>query len=225
VDEPSLYRLLAWCSPAYPTGAFSYSHGLEQAVEAGSVRDPQSLMDYVLAVLSRGGGWVDAVLFAHVWRAAGDPAALDELAELAAAQRGSAEALLESTQQGQAFLEVSRRAWPHPLLEAFARRQAGRPVAHSVAVALTCAAHEVPLAPAHAGYLAGVAGNLTSAGARLIPLGQTAAQITIAQLGPPLAALGERARHTALEDLGTAAPGVELCSMLHETQYTRLFRS
>jgi urease accessory protein len=225
LDEPSLYRLLAWCSPAYPTGAFSYIHGLEQAVEAGSVHDLGTLKDYVLAVLSRGGGWVDAVLFAHVWRAAGDSATLDELAELAGAFRGSAETMLESTQQGQAFLDVTRRAWPHPQIESFAARQVGRPVAHCAAVALACAAHRIALVPALNAYLSSVAANLVSAGARLIPLGQTQAQIAIAQLGSHLADIGERARLTSLDDLGTAALGVELCSMLHETQYTRLFRS
>lgn len=225
LDDASLYRLLAWCSPAYPTGAFSYSHGLEQAVEAGSVYDLTTLTDYVLAVLSRGGGWVDAVLFAHIWQATDHPAMLDELTELAGAFRGSAETLLESTQQGQAFLDITRRASPHPMLESFAARHAGRPMAHCAAVALACAAHCIDLAPALNAYLFCVAANLVSAGARLIPLGQTQAQIAIAQLGPQLADIGRRARLTKLDDLGTAAPGVELCSMLHETQYTRLFRS
>ena len=67
--DPALYRLLAWSSPGYPTGAFSYSHGLEWAVETGDVKDLQGLLDYVTAVISRGGGWVDAVLFAHAWHA------------------------------------------------------------------------------------------------------------------------------------------------------------
>lgn len=220
-----MYRLLAWSSPAYPIGAFSYSHGLEQAVEAGSVHDLSTLTHYVLAVLSSGGGWVDAVLFSQVWHAVGDPPLLDELAELAGAFRGTAETLLESTQQGQAFLDVTRRAWPHPQIESFAERQQGRPVAHCAIVALASAAHGIALVPALDAYLTSVAANLVSAGVRLIPLGQTQAQIAIAQLCPHLADIGKRARHTGLHDLGTAAPGLELCSMLHETQYTRLFRS
>src|SRR5438309_6135302 len=85
----ALYRLLAWSSPGYPTGAFSYSHGLEWAVEAGSVRNLQQLLDYVTAVLARGGGWIDAVLFAHGWRSASNPTELDTVAQLAAAFRGS----------------------------------------------------------------------------------------------------------------------------------------
>jgi urease accessory protein len=244
--DPTLYRLLAWSSPGYPTGAFSYSHGLEWAVETGDVKNLQGLLDYVTAVLSRGGGWVDAVLFAHAWHAAraesaappitsatslaGAPlpaANLDTLTQLAAAFRGSSETALESRQQGGAFLDVTRKAWPHPILEAFAIRQAqaGTPVAHCIAVAVACAAHEIALAPALDSYIHAVAANLVSAGARLIPLGQTQAQIAIAQLAPVITDIAERAQATNLDDLGTAAPAIELCSLRHETQYTRLFRS
>jgi urease accessory protein len=221
----SLFQLLTWSSPGYPTGAFSYSHGLEWAVETGDVTDLQTLLSYVTAVISRGGGWIDAVLFAHAWNAARQDSTtqLDDLSNLASAFRGSSETALESRQQGTAFLEVTRKAWPHPTLDAFAKRNAGEPVAHCVAVAITCAAHGVALTPSLHAYL--VAANLVSAGARLIPLGQTQAQIAIARLSATLAAIVERALTTSLDDLGTAAPAVEICSLRHETQYTRLFRS
>jgi urease accessory protein len=243
--EHDLYRLLTWTSPGYPTGAFSYSHGLEWAVEAGTVTNLQGLLDYVTAVLSRGGGWVDAVLFAHAWRATRgaiptphlpptQPAAptglaglsaLIDLTELAAAFRGSSETALESRQQGAAFLDVTRKAWPHPTLETFAAQTTSTPVAHCVAVAVACAAHEIPVRAALHAYIHAVAANLVSAGARLIPLGQTQAQIAIARLSPTISDLAERALSMPLDDLGTAAPAVELCSLRHETQYTRLFRS
>ena len=252
IAEPALYRLLTWSSPGYPTGAFSYSHGLEWAVETGDVANLQGLLDYVTGVLERGGGWIDAVLFAHAWRVtpkSGETAArtepgslaepitpavlnplakLDTVAQLAAAFRSSSETALESRQQGGAFLDVTRKAWPHPTLDAFAARQAeagGAPVAHCIAVAVTCAAHEVALPPALHAYLHAVAANLVSAGARLIPLGQTQAQIAIARLSLIITGIVERALATSLDDLGTAAPAIELCSLRHETQYTRLFRS
>src|ERR1700727_837707 len=69
MTEQALFQLLAWSSPGYPTGAFSYSHGLEWAVETGDVKNLQGLLDYVTAVICRGGGWGDAVLFAPAWRA------------------------------------------------------------------------------------------------------------------------------------------------------------
>jgi len=232
-DSAALYRLLAWSSPGYPTGAFSYSHGLEWAVEAGSVTNLTTLLDYVEAVLSRGGAWVDAVLFAHAWRAVAssgtqtDPRNLHALVELAAAFRGSSETALESRQQGTAFLDVTRKAWPHSKLDALAEHatRTNTPVAHCIAVAVACAAHNIAQAPALHAYLHAVAANLVSAGARLIPLGQTQAQIAIARLSPTITMIIERAQSTPLDDLGTAAPAVELCSLRHENQYTRLFRS
>lgn len=230
ITDAALYQLLAWTSPGYPTGAFSYSHGLEWAVEAGEVRDVDELVDYVSAVLSRGGAWIDAVLFAHAWRAANDAAALDDLAQLAAAFRGSSETALESRQQAAAFLDVTRKAWPHPMLDAFAARNGGgvsgaAPLAHCIVVALTCAAHAVPLEPALHAWLHSVAANLVSAGTRLIPLGQTQAQIAIARLAPVITARVARAITTELDDLGSAVPLIDIGCMLHETQYTRLFRS
>jgi urease accessory protein len=228
------FKLLAWCSPAYPTGAFSYSHGLEWAVERGTVNTLDGLLRYITAVLERGGGWVDAVLFAHAWRAAQQPplsrqrsarAQLRELAELAAAFRGSAETALESRQQGAAFLDVTLKAWPHPRLAQFADDQRGRPTAHCIAVAVACASQGIELCAALHAFVQAAATSLVSAGARLIPLGQTDAQIAMARLAPQVAAVAARATGVDLEDLGTCAPGLELCSMHHETQYTRLFRS
>ena len=243
--DTALYRLLSWMSPSYPTGAFSYSHGLEWAVETRQVHDLAGLLEFVDAALTSGGGWVDAVLFAHVWRAATgvwpdgaglgllgrdtiDPVALadlHELSQLAAAFRSSAETALESHQQGTAFLQITRRAWPHPVLDAFAARCTEEPIAHCTVVALACAAHDIALEPSLHAYLHAFTANLVSAGARLIPLGQTDAQIAIARLCEPIRHVTEKALRTTLEDLGSATPGLELCSMLHETQYTRLFRS
>lgn len=223
--DAALYRLLTWTSPSYPTGAFSYSHGLEWAVEERSVHDLTTLVGYIHAVLARGGGWIDAVLFARAYETAHDAAVFDEIAELAAAFRGSAETALESHQQGAAFLAVTRKAWPHPMLDAFAERHGDAPIAHSIAMALACAAHGIPCEPALSAWLHATAGNLVSAGVRLIPLGQTDGQIATARLAPRIAAVATDASATPLDDFGTATPLLELCSIRHETQYTRLFRS
>ncbi|MFT4046466.1 MAG: urease accessory UreF family protein [Solimonas sp.] len=221
----ALQQLLSWTSPSYPVGAFSYSHGLEWAVERGAVRNVDTLVDYVRTVLRHGAAWTDAVLFAQAWQAAADDDALDSIAELAAALRGTSETALESRQQAQAFLQVTGRAWPHPRLAAFAQRQRGRPQSHAVAMAAACAAHAIPLAPALQAYLHGFAANLVSAGVRLVPLGQTDGQIATARLTADIADVAARAPDVALDDLGSAAPLLDLFSMHHETQYTRLFRS
>jgi urease accessory protein len=228
MNDSGLYLLLTWTSPSYPTGAFSYSHGLEWAVEAGTVNDLGSLQDYLEAVLCRGGGWIDAVLFVHVWRAAtahGASPELDELVEYASALRGSSETALESRQQGSAFLQVTRKAWPHRLLDELATRWSDHPLAHCVAVAIACAAHGVELEQGLQAHLHAFAASLVSAGARLIPLGQTDAQIAMARLAALITKVRDRALQTGLQDLGTAAPMLELSSLRHETQYTRLFRS
>lgn len=225
MDDRAFQALLAWTSPAYPVGAFTYSHGLETEVDRGTVRDVSGVVDYVSAVLQCGGAWVDAVLFRHVWEAAHDAERLDELSDLAAAFRGSAETALEARQMGHSFLAVTRRAWPHPLLDGFATRLGERPVAHVTAGALACAAHGIPLAPALAAWLHGTAANLVSAAVRLVPLGQTDGQIAVATLSGRIERVVARALETELDDLGTAAPLVELASLAHETLYTRLFRS
>jgi urease accessory protein len=230
----SQFLLLAWSSPAYPTGAFSYSHGMEWAVERGSVTTLAGLLDFVTAVLTRGGGWVDAVLFVNAWRAAHQPsdiwqhsarAQLHDIAELAAAFRGTAETALESHQQGASFLDVTVKAWPHPRLSELGCDLRGQPIALCVAVAVACAVHGVELSAGINAFIQVIAANLVSAGARLIPLGQTDAQIAIARLAPVVTATAAAALSAELDELGTAAPGLELCSMRHETQYTRLFRS
>jgi urease accessory protein len=224
LPEAALYRLMAWLSPAYPLGSFSYSHGLEQAVEAGLVRNRATVAEWVETVLMRGAGPSDAALFAAAWRAAGDPAALDAVAERATAWRATAETALETAQQGAAFLATTRVAWPHPALDDLARRHEGR-VALPVAVAVACAVQGVPLEAALAAYLQAFAANLVSAAVRLIPLGQSDGQQIVAALASAVAAAARHALATPLDDVGTAAPMIDWCSMRHETQYTRLFRS
>lgn len=225
ITDAGLAMLLVWSSPGYPIGGFGYSHGLEAAVEAGDVTARAGLVDYVTAVITRGGGWVDLVLFAHGWRAAHDPAGFDGLAEHAAAFRASSETALESRQMGESFLSVTRKAWPHPGLDAFAARHAGHPIAHATVAALAAALHGLPLAPALTAFGHATAANLVSAGVRLVPLGQTDGQVATAELAPVIAAAVIAARATDLDDLGTAAPLLELASLAHETQYSRLFRS
>ena len=224
--DAAIYRLMTWLSPAYPVGAFSYSHGLEYAVETGLVRDRDSLCDWVATAAASGAGVSDGALLAAAWRAtaAEDRAAIDEVATLALAWRGSAETALESTAQGAAFLATTRTAWPHRLLDEFARRHRGE-AALPVAVGVAAAAHGVPLASALTAYLHAFAATLISAGQRLLPLGQSDGQRAIAALEPVIALAAADALAASLDEVGTAAPLIDWCSMRHETQYTRLFRS
>ena len=225
-DGAALYRLLAWLSPAYPVGAYTYSHGLETAVEDGTVATRAALVGYIATVLRAGAGRIDGALLAAAWRAAaaGEDAALDAVAVLAAAWRGTAETALESMAQGTAFTGVTQSAWPDARFAAYAARHP-RALAHPVAFGAAAGFQGIPLRPAVAGWLAAFAANLVSAGVRLVPLGQTDGQVATAALHPVVEAAADAALAADLDTLGTAVPMLDLLSMRHETQYTRLFRS
>ena len=225
-DGSALYRLMAWLSPAYPIGAFSYSSGIEWAVEAGDVTDAETLRRWLAAMIGQGGCFCDAVFFVHAHRAAtdGDDAAVRAVAELAAAFAPSKERFLETTAQGRAFVEATRAAWPCASLNRLVQAWDG-PIALPIAVGTACAGHAIVLAPALAAFLHALAANLISAGVRLVPLGQTDGQRVLAALEPVAAAAAERAMTTPLDELGSAAFRADIAGMRHETQYTRLFRS
>jgi urease accessory protein len=228
VSGPALQRLLAWLSPSFPVGAYSYSHGLEWAVEDGTVTDATTLSAWVGDILRHGAGRSDAVLFAHAYRTAcdSDGTTLRELIELAAAFQPSKERRLEATAQGQAFLSTIAAAWPAAALtELLDDISPDPPMTYALAVAITSAAHAVPLAPALTAYLAAFVANLVSAGVRAIPIGQTDGQRIIATTAPSVEAVAGAALSADLDAFGGAALRADVASMKHETQYTRLFRS
>jgi urease accessory protein len=226
IESAALYRLMAWLSPAYPVGAFSYSSGIEWAVEAGDIKNAETLRQWLAVMLGEGGGFCDAVFFVHAHRAitAGDDAALRAAAELAAALVPSKERFLETTAQGRAFLEATRAAWPCAALTRFAAAWSG-PAALPVAVGVACAGHGIGCEAALPAFLHALVANWISAGVRLIPLGQTDGQRVLAALEQTVAATTARALATPLEEVGGAAFRADLATMRHETQYTRLFRS
>jgi urease accessory protein len=224
-----LYRLMAWLSPSFPVGGFSYSHGIEAAVEAGVVTDRETLREYVSVAIRHGAGRSDAMLLAAVWRAveAEDVDAFVWAAERAAAMRGTAELALECLSQGAAFVATVRASWPELDLKRWADVLSDRQcqTAYPVAVGLCAAASRVPLRSAMLAYLQAVSAGLITAGVKLIPLGQTDGQRIVASMETPIRDAADQAMARPLEDLGSAAPMIDLLSMRHETQYTRLFRS
>ena len=225
-EAAALYRLLTWLSPAFPVGAFSYSSGIEWAVEAGDIVDAGSLRDWLGSMLADGPGFCDGVFLAHAHRAAssGDHASLRDLAELAAAFVPSRERQLETSAQGRAFIDIARAAWSCDGLDQLIGICEGA-IVYPVAVGLVSAAHGIPLAPTMHGFLHALASNWISAGARLVPLGQTDSQRVLAWLEQVAAGTGNRALRASLDDLGSATFRADLAGMRHETQYTRLFRS
>jgi urease accessory protein len=222
-EPAALYRLMAWLSPSYPIGAFSYSSGIEWAVETGDIADADTLRDWLAVMLAHGTGFCDGVLLAHAWRAAAGEAELRGVAELAAALAPTRERHLETTGQGAAFLDATRASWPCAALDRLAA--CGCAVAYPVAVGVAAAGHDVPLEQALAAYLQALLASWTSAGIRLIPLGQTAGQGILAALEGAVAATAQRALGASLDELGSCAFRADIASARHETQYTRLFRS
>jgi urease accessory protein len=225
-EPAALYRLMTWLSPAFPVGAFSYSSGIEWAVEAGDVGDAASLCSWLGSMLADGPGFCDGVFLACAHRAASsdDDAQLREIAELASAFVPSRERQLETSAQGRAFIDIARAAWNCASLDRLTS-SCGGTIVYPVAVGLVSAAHAIPLASTIHAFLHAVTSNWISAGARLVPLGQTDSQRVLAQLEPTVAATARRALAASLDDLGSANFRADLASMRHETQYTRLFRS
>ena len=219
--QHSLLRLLTWLSPAFPTGGFAYSHGLEWAVEAGDVRDETGLATWLDDVLRHGAGRTDAILLRHAHRAADLPA-LAHLAELAAAAQPSRERQAETLGQGGAFA-LAASVWGAPLLAALL--DGGNPVPYPVAVGALAAAHGVAEDDAALGLLHAFTSNLVSAAVRLVPLGQTAGLRVLAALEATVSEVAAGTRTAALDDLGGACFRSDIAAMRHETQYTRLFRS
>ena len=225
----ALLRQQSWLSPTFPTGSYSYSHGIEWAVEAGHVHDRESLVDWLEADLCYGSGRNETIFFSQAWRAAldEDHKRLFEIAELAAAFRGTAEFALESSQQAASCLAILRQVWPDRVLERLSESLSERCVPPALAIVLGVRTARLGISRALAlpAFLQSYLANLITAGVRLIPLGQTDGQLAIAELEESVLAASAQASEYTIDDLGSAAFMVDFASMLHETQYTRLFRS
>lgn len=226
LTDGQLQRLLAWLSPAFPIGAYTYSHGLETAVEAGLVRSAEDLSEWLEVLLCHGSGFGDAIFLGQAWQAvmAGDEARLAGLSEHAMAFQPAAELRLETAQQGRAFLAAIVKAWPCPALVRL-QAMALAALPYPIVVGTACAGHGIALRWSITGYLHGFVANLVSAGVRLIPLGQSDGLAVMARLEPVVTTVTDTALESGLDDLASAVPMVDWCAMRHETQYTRLFRS
>ncbi|GLS40445.1 urease accessory protein UreF [Mesorhizobium tianshanense] len=221
-DQPSsiaVLRLMAWLSPSFPVGGFSYSHGLEQAAHAGLVADGKDLAAWLETLVEMGSGWNDAVLFAESWRRAREGGDLDEIAALAEALAGSRERHTETMLQGAAFLKAAS-AWPCQVLE---RLPAECP--YCVAVGAVAGGNGIALQDALSAFLQTFFSNLVQAAIRLGVVGQTEAIALLASFEPLALSVAARAARSTLNDLGGCAFVSDVMAMKHETQYSRLFRS
>ena len=218
--------LFIWLSPAFPVGAFAYSHGLERAAEQGSVKDRATLTAWIGDLLALGSARNDLIVLAAAWRAsgAGEEARLAETAELALALQTSAERRLEAVGQGEAFIAAIRASWPCDAVERLKAVWTGE-VAYPVAVGVAAAGHDLALAATLEAYALAFASNLVSAALRLSLIGHTDGQRVLADLLPTIASTARLAAGASIDDVGSATFASDLAAIQHETQSARLFRT
>ena len=228
----ALTRLLQLASPALPVGAYTYSQGLEWAVEAGTVTDEAGALTWIGDQLEWNLGRCEAPLLARMIEAwtAGDREAALELDAYYLATRETAELRAETRQMGFSMLRLLHELgdFPADLLDALAiPPEPGAASRGSYALAWSCAAAawRIPVTEALTAWLWGWAENQVMAALKAVPLGQAAGQRLLQEIGGRLPALVERASGLAEEDYSNFAPGFAIACCNHETQYTRLFRS
>ena len=203
--------LMQWLSPAFPVGAFAYSHGLEQVIADGTVRDADGLHDWLADIVGHGSGFADAVLLTAA-HGTDDPAHVDATARAFAA---SAERLKETDLQGAAFCDTARAVWGLDLVA----------LTYPVAVGAAARAMAIPLDQTLPLYLQAFASNLVSVAQRALPLGQTDGQTIIARLASVIATAAATAATTPLDDLTATSFAADIASMRHETLQPRIFRT
>ncbi|MES2968123.1 MAG: urease accessory UreF family protein [Pseudomonadota bacterium] len=212
MTTPALLTLVQWLSPAFPTGGYAYSHGLEQVITDGAVSDGDSLRRWLADVLTFGAGRQDAVLLALSLRGGADH---DALSELARALQPSAERLSETVEQGAAFARAVSALTGRDL--------PARPL--PVAVGQAASTLDLPPAQVLALYLHAFASNLVSAAVRFVPLGQDAGQAVLSTLHPVVDGLARDLVDATPDDLQSAALGADLAAMRHETLDVRIFKT
>ena len=224
LGSAGLYRLLSWVSPSFPTGGFSYSHGIEGAAAGGAVHDRITLEIWVTAIIVRGSGRIDADTLCAAYRAsaAGNVAALVAANRRGTAYRATAELALEAAQQGSAFVDTCRAAWPGTFPACW---DPAEEVCLAAAFGAAAAHAGIALGHALVGYLQGFAANLVAAGLRLGIIGQTDGQRILAALEPIVGRAAAAAISREPADFGASTFAADVASMAHELQYSRLFRS
>lgn len=220
---PSHWRLWQLISPALPVGAYAYSAGLESAVEQGWVSDEQELTEWIAGVLRNGLGTLDLPLLRRFYGAweRDDQAALVRWSAFLRAARETSEFEFEDRQLGSSLarllqgLEIDQAKW----------WQEREDVSYACMFALGAVRWHIPCEDAMRGYGWAWCENQITAAMKLMPLGQTAGQRVLGRVAAQIDAVVQEASHRADSELCLQSPGLALASALHETQYSRLFRS
>jgi urease accessory protein len=222
--ELALARLLQLASPTLPVGAYSYSQGLEPAIEAGIVTNADSAGRWIADVLAFAVARMEAPVLLRLCQAwsAHDLAALQHWNALFLASRETAELRAETVQMGYSMMRLLDALEIGQPAEAFtAEAEPAFPAAFARAVA----AWQIDPQQALVAYLWAWVENQVMAAMKAVPLGQTDGQRLLLALGASIGEAAAEATQLADDALGNFSPGLALLSARHETQYSRLFRS
>jgi urease accessory protein len=226
MQAAALLHLLQLASPSLPIGAYSYSQGLEAALESGLVRDNVSARDWIVDALHQVVARFEAPI---LWRllhafAARDEAAVTQWTERFIAARDSAEFRAETIQMGYSLAKLAAELniADNGLLGLL---QAQPEVPLPTALAYAAVALDVPHEAALLGMLFSWAENQVLVCVKSVPLGQVAGQRLLLSLRPELESAAQLAQRLADHELSNWTPGLSLLSMQHEVQYSRLYRS
>ncbi|WP_100368781.1 urease accessory protein UreF [Yoonia maricola] len=209
-----ILTLAQWMSPAYPVGAFAYSHGLEAAIQAGAITSNADLREWLTDIISHGSGRNDCILLRAAY-AAKTAKALVMVNGTALAFAASSERQLEQNLQGAAFCKTTAAIWGGEDMS----------YAYPVAVGAAASKQSIDVSLTAAMYLQAVISNLISAAMRLMALGQTEGQATLAALTPLCDETAKATEGTTLDDLQSTAFMVDIAAMHHETLQPRIFRT
>nr|WP_209262624.1 urease accessory protein UreF [Thiorhodococcus minor] len=221
--DPALLRLLHLVSPSLPTGAFAYSQGVEWAVESGWLRKAADLEDWLGDQVRTTLTGVDLPLLARLYDAslASDDAALAEWTARLLASRETRELRSEEANRGRALADLLVAL----AVPGAAERKALLGRAQATGFAYAAAHWNIGPRQTLIAYTWSWLENLVIAAVKIVPLGQTQGQQTLARLIEEVPAAVDRALQTEDADIGASSPALAIASSLHETQYTRLFRS
>lgn len=207
--------LAQWLSPAFPVGAFAYSHGLEVAIADRRIESAADLEGWLEVVLVDGSGRNDCILLRAAHAAGKDADALALVNAMACANVACAERLQETALQGEAFCRTVSNVWQ------------GELKALTYPVGVGAAAQRLGMDPqlTAAMYLHAFVGNLVSAAVRAVPLGQTEGQAVLAALMPLCEEIAATTENLGVDDLSSTAFLSDIAAMRHETLQPRIFRT
>jgi len=225
----TLARVLQLASTTLPVGAFSYSQGLEWAIEAGLVHDEASTEDWLATTLAAGVGAWDATWVARLVEAwhGDDTRTVESLSERFVAGRETRELHAETLQMGRSMLELVRddTSVPQRMRDALESLDRQQLLCYPTAWSALAVHRGIPADAAVVAYLWSWLESAVLAALKAVPLGQKSGQRLLRRLGEQLAAIAATAAARPLDECSNLLPGFTLASMHHETQYTRLFRS